>query len=109
MVRGCEYICEKYGLKVCVVGHVGDGNIHPQIALNLENDEEFKRYMDAKSEIYKLAISMGGTISAEHGVGVEKIPYIDKVIDASSLEYMKRIKNLFDPKGILNPGKIFKI
>lgn len=109
MVCGCRDICQKYNLQVCIVGHVGDGNVHPQIALNLDNDDEFKRLTDAKAEIYSLAISLGGTISAEHGVGVEKLSYIDKILDNASLEYMKRIKNLFDPNGILNPDKIFKI
>lgn len=107
MVCGCRDICKKYNLQVCIVGHVGDGNVHPQIALNLENDEEYKNLMNAKSEIYSLAISLGGTISAEHGVGMEKISYIEKVLDEESVKYMKQIKNLFDTKGILNPGKIF--
>ena len=109
MVCGCRDICQKYNLKVCIVGHVGDGNVHPQIALNLDNDEEFKNLMQAKSEIYALAVSLGGTISAEHGVGVEKLSYLDKILDSSSIDYMKRIKALFDPNGILNPDKIFKI
>ena len=77
--------------------------------MNLDNDDEFKRLMEAKSEIYSLATSLGGTISAEHGIGIEKLSYIDKIIDTSSIEHMKRIKNLFDPRGILNPGKIFNM
>ena len=109
MVCGCRDICQKYNLQVCIVGHVGDGNVHPQIALNLDDDDEYKRLMDAKSEIYSMAISLGGTISAEHGVGIEKLSYIDKIIDAPSIEHMKRIKKVFDPKGILNPGKIFNM
>ena len=109
MVCGCRDICKKYELQVCIVGHVGDGNVHPQIALNLDNEDEFKKLMDAKSEIYELAINLGGTISAEHGVGVEKRFYLDKILDSSSIEYMKRIKKLFDPNGILNPDKIFKL
>ena len=109
MVCGCRDICKKYNLKVCIVGHVGDGNVHPQIALNLENDEEYKNLMNAKSEIYSLAISLGGTISAEHGVGIEKISYIDKILDQNAIEYMKQIKMLFDPNRILNPDKVFKM
>lgn len=109
MVTGCKEICDKYGLNVCIVGHLGDGNIHPQIALNLENEEEFRRYLQAKSEIYNLVLSLGGTISAEHGIGIEKLGYIDKIIDRQSLEYFKSVKLLFDPNKILNPGKIFKI
>lgn len=109
MVCGCRDICEKYNLQVCIVGHVGDGNVHPQIALNLDNEEEYENLMKAKSEIYSLAISLGGTISAEHGIGIEKIAYIDKILDSNAVDYMKQIKNLFDSKGILNPGKIFRI
>ena len=105
----CEIksICNKYNLQVCLVGHVGDGNVHPQIVLNLENDNEFKNYTKAKSEIYELTLSLGGTISAEHGVGVEKMFYVNKTIDENALYYMKLVKKLFDPNNILNPGKIF--
>ena len=59
--------------------------------------------------MYKLAIELGGTISAEHGVGAEKISYLNSTIDKNSLEYMKMIKKMFDPNNILNPNKIFKI
>ena len=107
MISGCQEICSKYNLNLCLVGHVGDGNIHPQIALDLSNDEKFKDYMNAKTEIYELAIKLGGTISAEHGVGLEKISYINKVLDEENIKYMKSIKKIFDPNNILNPGKIF--
>ena len=109
MVCGCRDICKKHNLQVCIVGHVGDGNVHPQIALNLENDEEYKHLMDAKSEIYALAVSLGGTISAEHGVGIEKISYAEKILGNDVIDQMRKIKMLFDPNGILNPGKIFRM
>ena len=109
MVNICQEISNKYGLKMCLVGHIGDGNLHPQIALDLRNDEEFKSYISAKSEIYKAAIMLGGTISAEHGIGVEKISYLENTIDVEVIEYMRSIKRVFDPKNILNPGKIFKL
>lgn len=109
MIIACNKICRDNNLEVCLVGHIGDGNIHPQIALNLESDVEFKNYINAKSEMYKLAIELGGTISAEHGVGAEKISYLNSTIDKNSLEYMKMIKKMFDPNNILNPNKIFKI
>ena len=109
MVTGCKNICKKYNLQVCIVGHVGDGNIHPQIALNLENDDEFKNLSDAKSEMYALVMKLGGSISAEHGVGIEKLPFINNVLDSTAVEYMKQIKRLFDPNNILNPGKVFNI
>ncbi len=107
LIKGINEICSKYNLETCVVGHVGDGNVHPQIALNLENKEEHKNYINAKKEIYNLTISLGGTLSAEHGIGAEKKQYLPMAIDNTALEYMKKIKYIFDPKNILNPNKIF--
>ena len=59
--------------------------------------------------MYKLALELGGTISAEHGVGSEKVSYIEKTVDNKAVDYMKKIKMLFDPNNILNPDKIFKL
>ncbi len=109
MVDGIQSICKEYGLQACIVGHIGDGNLHPQIALNMESDEEFKNCMEAKAKMYALVSSLGGALSAEHGIGIEKRAYVEKFLDKYSLEYMRRIKKLFDPTGILNPNKIFKI
>lgn len=109
MVTSIRDICEKYKLKVCIVGHVGDGNIHPQIALDLENDIEYRKLSDAKSEIYKVAIDLGGSISAEHGVGIEKMSYMDKMLNPNIINKMRQIKQVFDPNNILNPEKIFRL
>ena len=109
MINICEQIRNKYDLKMCLVGHVGDGNIHPQIALDLNNDNEFKNYISAKSELYKAVTDLGGTISAEHGIGIEKLSFLENTIDKGALKYMKLIKKAFDPQNILNPGKIFKL
>ncbi len=107
LVKGIKSICDKYNLLVSIVGHVGDGNVHPQIALNLDDEQEYKNYKEAKKEIYKLTVSLGGIISAEHGIGVEKKDFLPKVINGLSIEYMRKVKKVFDPKNILNPGKIF--
>ena len=107
MIECCNMTANKYDLKVCVVGHIGDGNIHPQFVLNLKNEEEYRNYKNAKSEIYSYVKNFGGTISAEHGIGLEKKAYMNEIIDQRSLDYMKLIKKIFDPKNILNPGKIF--
>ena len=107
IINICKEICNKYNLKLCLVGHIGDGNLHPQVALNLENEEEYKNYQNAKAEIYSEVISCGGSISAEHGIGVAKLPYLLNTIDRTTLEYMKTIKQAFDHKNILNPDKIF--
>lgn len=103
----CNLIVEKYNLKMCMVGHIGDGNLHPQIVLDTSNEEEYRNYIEAKSEIYKKIIELGGNISAEHGIGIDKLSYFESLIDKNVLDYMKMIKNIFDPNNILNPGKIF--
>ena len=107
MASECKEIADKYNLKMCLIGHAGDGNIHPQIALDLESDIEFKNCMSAKTEIYHAAAALGGSISAEHGIGLEKKLYMGNTADKNTIEYMKMIKKVFDPKNILNPGKIF--
>ena len=107
LVKGVQDICTKYGLTVCLVGHVGDGSIHPQIPIDLKDEEEYKRYKQAKSEIYQLTIDLDGTISGEHGIGLEKREYLPNVTGQLPIEYMRQIKKVFDPKNILNPYKIF--
>ena len=107
LVEGVRQICNKNNLIVCIMGHIGDGNIHPNIPLDLNNDEDIKNYAKAKDEIHQLAIDLGGTLSGEHGIGSEKSKYMKNAIDEVTLEYMKKIKKVFDEKNILNPGKIF--
>ena len=109
MIVGTRNICDKYGLNVCMVGHLGDGNIHPQVALDLNDDVQFKNFQSAKSEIYKLVVNLGGTISAEHGIGIEKIDYFEELIGNSVVDKMRELKQLFDPNNILNPNKIFNV
>lgn len=107
LVKGVQEICSRHNLIVCLVGHVGDGSIHPQIPIDFNNEKEYTEYKIAKSEIYQLAINLGGTISGEHGIGLAKRPFISRVVDGGALDYMREIKKVFDPKNILNPYKIF--
>lgn len=109
LVNGIRQICDKNNLIVCIMGHVGDGNIHPNIPLDLRNAEEVENYGHAKDEIHQLAIDLGGTLSGEHGIGCEKSKYMKNAIDGVTLEYMKKIKKVFDEKNILNPNKIFEV
>lgn len=109
LVCGITDICAKYRLPVCIVGHIGDGNIHPQVALDINNAEEKHNYEKAKEEFYELTLSLGGTLSAEHGIGIEKKKYLKKAVSKETLDYMKKMKKLFDPNNILNPDKIFDI
>ena len=107
LVKGIQEICKKYDLICCMVGHVGDGSVHPQIPLDMSNEIEYKNYKLAKAEMYDLTIKLGGTLSGEHGIGLEKREYISKVVSPEALNYMREIKKVFDPKNILNPYKIF--
>ena len=107
LVLGIRKICEKYNLDVCMVGHVGDGSVHPQIPIDYNDEDEYNRYKLAKSEIYDLTAKLGGILSGEHGIGVVKRDYIGKVVNSTALDYMRKIKKIFDPDNILNPYKIF--
>ena len=107
LVKGVQDICTRHNLTVCLVGHVGDGSVHPQIPIDYNNKDEYKHYKIAKSEIYQLTARLGGIISGEHGIGLEKKAYIAQVVDGGALGYMRQIKKIFDPKNILNPYKIF--
>lgn len=107
LVKGIQEICSRHELNMCMVGHVGDGSVHPQIPIDYNNKDEYKRYKIAKSEIYHLTVKLGGTISGEHGIGLEKMAYLPKVVEGGALDYMRQIKKVFDPKNILNPYKIF--
>ena len=107
LVLGIREICEKYNLAVCMVGHVGDGSVHPQIPIDYSDEDEYQRYKLAKSEIYNLTAKLGGILSGEHGVGSLKREHINKVVNSVALDYMRQIKKTFDPNNILNPYKIF--
>ncbi|MCQ2789616.1 MAG: FAD-binding protein [bacterium] len=108
LIEEIKKICESKNLLYAIVGHIGDGNIHPHILLDYNNNEECEHYKMAKDEIHKKAIELGGTLSGEHGIGLEKSGYMQFAIDDVTLEYMKKVKKLFDEKNILNPKKIFK-
>lgn len=107
LIIGIREICQKYDLEICMVGHVGDGSVHPQIPIDYANEDEYNRYKLAKSEIYDLTSKLDGILSGEHGVGADKRDSIDKVINSVALDYMRKIKKTFDPNNILNPYKIF--
>jgi glycolate oxidase len=107
MMEKLNVIRQKYQLNLVVFGHAGDGNLHPNIISDKRNIEEMKRVEDAVSEIFEAAISLGGTLSGEHGIGTMKAPYMEMELGEAGLMMMKKIKQAWDPNNILNPGKIF--
>ncbi len=86
---------------------MGDGNLHPTFLTDEKNGAEMARVELAMQEIFDFAVSLGGTITGEHGVGIAKKPFLPRAIGNASLSLMKQLKQALDPLGILNPGKIF--
>ena len=89
----------------CIMGHAGDGNIHPNFALDLENTIQLNNFKKLKDELFKGALNMGGTLSGEHGIGMEKRKYLQDAINPQAHSYMREIKRIFDPHNIFNPDK----
>jgi glycolate oxidase len=106
MVRKIRELSQRTGLTMVSFGHAGDGNIHFNIMLDKKDPVQHEKALGAVEEIFDFTLSLGGTLSGEHGVGITKAPYMSKEIHAESLALMRRIKTAFDPKGILNPGKM---
>ena len=94
-------------LKIVNFGHAGDGNIHVNIMISGKDEEERRRADEAVGEVFRKTVELGGTISGEHGVGISKAPFLEMEVGPLGVSVMKRIKNCFDPNGILNPGKMF--
>jgi glycolate oxidase len=106
MVAALEKIAIEYDLAIGTFGHAGDGNLHPTILTDKRDKKEWKRVEEAIEAIFDVALSLGGTLSGEHGTGLAKAPFLAKETGASSVLFSKRLKNALDPKGILNPNKI---
>jgi glycolate oxidase len=107
LVAKIEEIGKRHNVFVANFGHAGDGNIHVNFVVDRDDPDEVARARQCVSETFKLSVELGGTISGEHGIGYVKAPYMDYAVDPETLEVMKGIKKLFDPNGILNPGKMF--
>ncbi|MDM7275427.1 MAG: FAD-linked oxidase C-terminal domain-containing protein [Thermoprotei archaeon] len=109
-VKVIKSVSEEKGLKVSIGGHIGDGNLHPSVAFPLDDDTIKKKVLEWEFEISKIAVELGGTVSAEHGIGLRKKEFLrmemEKLGSVKALEIMKGVKKIFDPKGILNPGKV---
>jgi glycolate oxidase len=108
LLLGVKEISSRYGITTICYGHAGDGNLHVNILKLDMSDEDWNRYLDrAIEEIFTLTVSLGGTISGEHGIGYSQKKYLPIAFSEAEIDLMKRLKKAFDPKGILNPGKIF--
>ncbi len=106
LLTGISRIIQKYDLPFASFGHAGDGNIHPRIMFDRTDPDQVERMERAVDEIFKLACEMGGTLTGEHGIGLSKAPYLSLEHDSVAIDIMRSMKKLFDPKDILNPGKM---
>ncbi|MEO7660373.1 MAG: FAD-linked oxidase C-terminal domain-containing protein [Pyrinomonadaceae bacterium] len=107
LVARIEEIGKRHDTFVANFGHAGDGNIHVNFVVDRDDTDAIARARECVSETFALSVALGGTISGEHGIGYVKAQYLDYAIDKPTLEIMKGIKKVFDPNGILNPGKMF--
>ena len=102
-----EQITARYRITNVNFGHAGNGNIHVNLLINPDDADESSRAYHCLDEVFDLVLSLNGTLSGEHGVGLEKRDYVARELDAEALDLMRQIKSVFDPAGILNPGKVW--
>ncbi|OBQ54522.1 FAD-binding oxidoreductase [Halodesulfovibrio spirochaetisodalis] len=106
MVAAINDIAKKYDLAIGTFGHAGDGNLHPTILCDRRDEKEFHRVEEAVDEIFDVALSLKGTLSGEHGIGMAKSKWMEKETSRATIDYSLNMKRAIDPNNILNPGKI---
>jgi glycolate oxidase subunit GlcD len=102
-------ICQAHDLKVGYVFHAGDGNLHPFILMYPADQDQVQRVYQAGKEFMQVVVSLGGSLTGEHGIGIEKRSYMPLMFNFAELSAMLKVKQIFDPDGRLNPGKIFPL
>ena len=107
MIRFVAEVAKKHNLKIGTFGHMGDGNLHPTFLTDERNEAEIHRVHEAFTEIFDEAIRLGGTITGEHGIGLAKKEFLPKFAGQAQMRLMRDLRKTIDPKGILNPGKMF--
>ena len=107
VLAGMRELSEKYGLRVANVFHAGDGNLHPLILYDANEPGELERAEDFGADILRLCVEVGGVLTGEHGVGVEKRDLMPVMFNETDLDQQMRVKCAFDEKHLLNPGKMF--
>jgi glycolate oxidase len=107
MMRRVAAISKQYDLTIANVFHAGDGNLHPNILFDMRNPGELDRVVEAGAATLRACVELGGSITGEHGVGLEKKAYIGLLFGAADLDAMRRVRQVFDPDGRFNPAKLF--
>jgi D-lactate dehydrogenase len=109
LIAGLEALSREYAVTNVNFGHAGNGNIHVNLLINPDDPEEVARAHQCLARVFDLVLRLHGTLSGEHGVGLEKRDFVDREIEPATMELMKNIKRQFDPNGILNPDKLFPL
>ncbi len=107
ILKELKELSEESGIKIISFGHAGDGNIHANIMVDINDREEFEKGKEIVKKIFEITLKLGGSISGEHGIGTTKSNYLSMEIKDREMQLMKAVKGVFDPRGIMNPGKIF--
>ncbi|HKK06111.1 MAG TPA: FAD-linked oxidase C-terminal domain-containing protein [Gammaproteobacteria bacterium] len=105
LIRGLEGLSEEFGITIVNFGHAGNGNIHVNLLIDPDDPAQVQAAEACLDRVFSLVLELDGTLSGEHGVGLEKRDFVSREIDAVTLDLMRRIKAQFDPDGIMNPGK----
>lgn len=106
LMKGVERVCRTYGLESANFGHVGDGNMHVNILAGEDREDWREAIEEARLDLYRLTVELGGTLSGEHGIGLKRKKYLPMFLDEPQIRLIRGIKKVFDPNMILNPGKI---
>jgi glycolate oxidase len=106
MLTAIEGVAAEQGLTIATFGHVGDGNLHPNIVLERDDPDGEAKLKRATDALYRKAVALGGTVTAEHGIGVARRDYLELQRGPGAVAMMRAIKTALDPLGILNPGKV---
>jgi D-lactate dehydrogenase len=105
LIAGVRALSAAHGIRIVNFGHAGNGNIHVNLLGDAQDARQREAMQQCLDEVFRLVLSLEGTISGEHGVGIEKRDYVGWEVAADTLAVMRELKQVFDPKGILNPGK----
>jgi glycolate oxidase len=105
LIRGVQDVAARHATTIAVIGHAGDGNFHPLVTFDRDDPDAVARATRAFGDVMDVALSLGGTITGEHGVGTLKLPWLSRQIGDDVIAMSSRIKAALDPLGILNPGK----
>jgi glycolate oxidase subunit GlcD len=106
VLREIARIAEKYELRIANVFHAGDGNLHPVVLFDERDPDQVRRVLAAGGDILRACVAAGGSLTGEHGIGLEKQEFLDLVFSPADLDTMQKIRNVFDPGGGINPGKL---